>query len=116
MQFTSQEMKLIERLRKQERRWPRRRWILLGMAAFLFACYGFIAYMLFHTLGSDTVSPSDSALLFALYWPKVLLMAVVACWLIALAIRDWRGNVHRMLLLRLLDAQQKETDNHDHVG
>lgn len=37
MQFTPQEMKLIERLRKQERRWPRTRWILLAMAALMVA-------------------------------------------------------------------------------
>jgi hypothetical protein len=112
MQFTPQELKLIERLRKQERRWPRTRWILLGMAAFLLAAYGYIAYRLFGTLGSETFSPADSALLFALFWPKVLLMAVMAGAFIALAVRDWHGNVHRMLLLRLLDTHQKEKDEH----
>ncbi|MCI0744487.1 MAG: hypothetical protein L0Y58_03680 [Verrucomicrobia subdivision 3 bacterium] len=116
MQFTPQEMKLIERLRKQERRWPRTRWILLGMAAFLLAGYAYIAYMLFSTLDSDTFSPADSALLFALYWPKVLLMTVMAGAFIALAVRDWRGNAHRMLLLRLLDAHQKQTDRDEKVG
>ncbi len=108
MQFTPQEMKLIERLRKQERRWPRTRWILLGMAAFGFAIYGYVAFFLFSTLDSQTFSPSDSALLFAVFWPKALLMLIIASSFIALAIRDWRGNVHRMLLLRLLDEQQKK--------
>ena len=116
MQFTPQEMKLIERLRKQERRWPRTRWILVGMAAILLAAYGYVAYLLFGTLDSRTFSPADSALLFAVYWPKVILMAVMAGAFIALAVRDWRGNVHRMLLLRLLDAHQKETDRDEDVG
>jgi len=110
MQFTSQEMKLIDRLRKQERRWPRTRWILLGMAAFSLAVYCWVAYFLFNALDSQTYSPADSALLFAVLWPKLLLMLCMACAFIALAIRDWRGNVHRMLLLKLLDAHQAQTD------
>ena len=116
MQFTPHEMKLIDRLRKQERRWPRTRWILLGMATFILAAYGYIAHLLFSTLGSDGFAPADSALLIAIFWPKVILMAVGAGAFIALAIRDWRGNVHRMLLLRLLDAQQKENGRDDNVG
>jgi hypothetical protein len=55
-------------------------------------------------------------LLFAVFWPKALLMMVVASWLIVLAIRDWHGNVERMLLLRLLDAHQKEIVADEHVG
>ena len=116
MQFTPQEMKLIERLRKQERRWPRTRWILLGMAVFIFAVYGYVAYFLFGTLDSQTFSPADSALLFAFFWPKLLLMTVMAGVFIALAVRDWHGNVHRMLLLRLLDSHQKEAGRNEKVG
>src|SRR2546423_11746830 len=114
MQFTPQEMKLIERLRKQERRWPRTRWILLVTAAFGFAVCGYVAFFLFSTLDSQTFSPADSALLFAVFWPKALLMMVIASGFIALAVRDWRGNVHRILLLRLLDAHQNEKN--EHVG
>src|SRR4051812_8112717 len=91
MQFTAQEMKLIEGLRKQERYWPRPRTILLGMAAFSLASFGYIAYLLFSTLDSPTVSTADSTLLFAFLWPKALLIAVIACAFIALAVRDWRG-------------------------
>jgi hypothetical protein len=116
MQFTSQEMKLIERLRKQERRWPRTRWILLGVAAFSLAICGYVVYFLLSTLDSKTFSSADSALLFSVFWPKALLMAVIAAAFIAVAVRDWRGNVHRMLLLRLLDANQKETDRDENVG
>jgi len=43
-----------------------------------------------------------------MFWPKIILMAGLAGVFIGLAIRDWRGNVTRMLLLRLLDAQQKK--------
>ena len=116
MQFTPREMKLIERLRKQERHWPRTRWILLGMAAFILVAYGYVAYLLFSILDSQTFSPMDSALVFAFIWPKLLLMTVMAGAFIALAIRDWHGNVNRMLLLRLLDAHQKETETDENVG
>jgi len=116
MQFTAQESKLIERMRKQERRWPRTRWIVVVMAAFGFAFYGYAAYFLFSTLDSETLSPADTALIFAFFWPKALLMLILASAFIALAIRDWRGNVERMLLLRLLDARQEETEKHEHVG
>ena len=116
MRFTAQEMKLIERLRKQERRWPRNRWIVVGMAAFILAGSGYIAHLLFSTLDTEIFSPTDSALLFALFWPKVILWAGLAGVFVGLAIRDWRGNVQRMLLLRLLDAQQKETERHETIG
>ena len=116
MQFTPQELKLIERLRKQERNWPRTRWILLVVAALGFAGYGYVAVFLLSTLDSQTTSPADSALLVAVFWPKALLMMIIASGFIALAIRDWRGNAHRMLLLRLLDAHQKETGSSEHRG
>lgn len=86
------------------------------MAAFILVVYGCIAYILFQTLGSETFSPADSALLFAIFWPKVLLMVVAASAFAALAIRDWHGNIHRMLLLKLLDAHQKETGRDEQVG
>jgi len=116
MQFTPQEMKLIERLRKQERLWPRTRWILLGVAAFGFATYGYVAYVLFSVLDSKTFSPADTALVFAFFWPKALLMVLLTSAFIAMAVRDWRGNVHRMLLLRLLDAHEKERDKDENVA
>ena len=115
MQFTPQEMKLIERLRKQERRWPRTRWILLGMAAFILATYGYVAYLLFGILDSQTFGSADSTLIFAFIWPKLLLMTVMAGAFITLAVRDWHGNVHRILLLRLLDAHQKEKETDENV-
>ena len=113
MEFTPREMKLIERLRKQERRWPRTRWILLGMAGFASACSLYVAHLLFGALDSDNWGSAVSALLFPILWPKVILMACMAGAFIGLAIRDWHGNVNRMLLLRLLDAQQKENEKSD---
>jgi hypothetical protein len=78
------------------------------MAAFSFAGAGYVAYFLFTTLESQTFSPAESALLLAFIWPQLLLMIVLAGAFFARAVRDWRGNVQRILLLRLLDAHQKE--------
>ena len=108
MQFTPQEQKLVERLRKQERQWPRTRWILLAMAAFIVAAYGYILWQIIGMLESGK-STEDATFMIAFFWPKCLLGFCLAAWLVGLAWRDWHGNVHRMLLLRLLDAQQKET-------
>ena len=115
MKFTAQEMKLIDRLRKQERRWPRIRWILLVVAAFSLAVYGYIAAQIVIKLESG--QPGDnSTFMVAFFWPKCLLGFCLAAWFIAWAIRDWHGNVQRMLLLRLLDAQLKERGKDEDVG
>ena len=114
MQFTLQEMKLIERLRKQERRWPRTRWVLLAGGAFTYAAYGYITYALFSRLGSDEFGKGSTDLLLTIYWPKCLLGFLFATWCMAVAFRDWHGNVHRMLLLKLLDVHKQETSNNDH--
>jgi hypothetical protein len=111
MDFTPGEMKLIERLRKQERRWRWTRWLLLGMGAFLLVAYGYLACMLYdHSMssfGSDRFDTQVALLILALVWPKILMMLGLAGVFIGWAIRDWHGNVTRMLLLKLLDAHQR---------
>ena len=108
MQLTPRETKVIERWRKQERLWPRTRWILIGLGAAFFACYGYLAYLLFSTLDPETFSPADSALMFAVFWPTVILMSVVGAKCVVTVVMDWHGNVQRRLLLKLLDVHQKE--------
>ena len=51
--------------------------------------------------------PVAMTLLFAVFWPKCLFGFFVGACLIGLAIRDWHGDVHRILLLKLLDEQRK---------
>jgi hypothetical protein len=55
-------------------------------------------------------------LFFAVLWPKCLLEFGLGGWLIVWAITNWHGNVNRMLLLRLLDAQQKEAKKDENVA
>jgi hypothetical protein len=52
----------------------------------------------------------------AFFWPKFLLGFYCAIWFVVWAIRDWHGNVHRMLLLRLLDAQQQQSGKAEDIG
>src|SRR5882724_2699504 len=100
MEFTQHEMKLIDRLRRDERRWPRLRWIILAAGVLLAANAIFgLAVCLVVDFGDD--APFQLALLL----PMSLFLAGFAAGLVAWAFRDWHGDVKRMLLLRLLDAQ-----------
>jgi hypothetical protein len=127
MQLTAQEAKLIERLRRDEQRWPRTRWALLAMAVLILAIECFISSQLLRmteaaaqpvggmtkdipaTFQAFSILQASQQATFALalFWPQCVLGFCAAFLIIGLLIRDWRGNVQRMLLLRLLEAQQK---------
>jgi len=110
-------LKQIERLRKEQRQWPRTRWIMLGAAIFIYAVYGFLLVLYFHGVfpsENDATALGDmmsrtNILMFALFWPKFLVMFCIATWIIIVVIRDWHGNTNRMLLLKLLDAHQSQS-------
>ncbi len=114
MEFTTEELKQIEHLRSQERRWPRTRWILLWTGIGIAAVYVYILVLLlrlvFLSEGDPTrlgdVLSRTNILVFAVFWPNCLLALCYAAWCIAVAIRDWNGNTNRMLLVKLLEAQQ----------
>jgi len=108
MEFTPDELKLIERLRKQERQWPRARWALLAGSVLIFIFYSYIVVRLVRMVESESVG-EGATLFFAFLWPKCLLMFCFATYAIILAIWDWRGNANRRLLLKLLDAQLNQT-------
>ena len=117
MQLTPREMKMVARLRKTERLWPRWRWAVLGAGIFAWAVYGFIAFSIYDRLQSidadhGNVEFNIWLVGFAMMWPKCLIGFVVGACLIVFAIQDWHGNTNRVLLLKLLDAQQKQADSH----
>ena len=117
MQFTHQELKLVERLRKQERQWPRQRWWML--AAALISAVNLVLWggLLFTTVlaGFDDsrTSREELAIYVAVLFPKCLMWAGITAWLFAKLFTEWHGNVNRMLLLKLLDAQQKDSVKSD---
>ena len=104
MQLTPQDVKLLERLRKKERQWPRDRWILLVVGIFVFAGYIYILVLTYSKLDFQNLKSVD-VLLFAVIWPKCLLIFLFATYFVVWAIRDWHGNANRRLVLRLLDEQ-----------
>jgi uncharacterized membrane protein len=117
MEFTSRELKQIERLRKQERQWPRTRWMLMGLGIFLLAVYGCLLAFYYHLLfpaENDATPFGDllsraNILMFAIFWPKFLLAFCFSGWCIVKAITEWHGNINRRLLLKLLEAQQAQS-------
>jgi hypothetical protein len=118
MQFTPQETRLIAKLRKQNRQWPRTRWLVLAIAVLsIFVCVGWGYFVYSLTLASNT-SPLDSGDFFviALLWTKCCLWFWIGTWALVTVSTKWHGDVNRMLLLRLLDAQEKQQVGDDHGG
>ena len=107
MKLTTGELRLVERLRKQERQWRFTRWLLALGGVILM---GLWAWMLWRVLGS-TDTPTDvreAELVRALAYPKVLFGMAVGAAMIGLATRDWVGRPPRILLLRLLEDHQSQ--------
>lgn len=118
MQFTPQETRLIEKLRKQNRRWPRTRWLVLAIGVLstgLCFAWGYLVYLLTLASSRDHLDSGD-AFVIALLWTKCCLWLWIGTWSFATACTKWHGDVNRMLLLRLLDAQQKQTATDEHIG
>jgi hypothetical protein len=113
VQLTTREKKLVERLRKQELQWPRLRWFLIGTGIFAVLCSGFIVIELLQHIDTmlavhDDVMSRGWLFGFALFWPKCLILFGFGAFIIIWTIRDWHGNANRVLLLKLLEAQQKD--------
>src|SRR5258706_7464865 len=114
MELTPREIKLIERLRKQERQWVWLRWGLLAgglLCTVALALYSHTLFSLASGLNSAGPTSPDTVLAIAIFFPKWLVLLAFATWAFGKAFSDWHGNANRVLLLRLLDAQQKETIN-----
>jgi len=86
---------------------------MVGVGIFSVLCSGFIAIELLQHI-NDIVAAQDDVISrgwmlgFALFWPKSLMLFGFGVFFIIWAIRDWHGNANRVLLLRLLEAQQKD--------
>ena len=102
---------MIERLRKQDRQWAWVRWLVLAMGfvfiglAFMF---GYILYWLTSKSGLDQAGSSVFLFTVLYCWTKGCLWFLFGIWCFVTVFIRWHGDVNRMLLLKLLDAQQKE--------
>jgi hypothetical protein len=122
IKFTPQELKWIERIRKQQLRWPKLRWFNLSAGIFIVLCFSFIFIMLFNMPGfpgrednpedltASLILEVNWSILFALYWPQCLIGFIFGTWIIVWTKLNWPGNANRLLLLRLLDANQNQGD------
>jgi len=110
MNFTAQEMKLLQRLRKRERQWRWVRWLLLVTGIFcigLCAMFGFLLHSLIDV--SDHGQFNTTMVFFMLLiWTKCCFYFIFGVWCLATVNQNWHGDVNRMLLLKLLDAQEND--------
>jgi len=110
MEFTRQELKSIERLRRYDRQWPRTRWVLLAMGIVLLICAGVLGFLFSRMLveiGSPQPDSAEVALI-SLIVVKILLSMIFGAWGLMRAILYWHGDAKQNLLLKLLDAQQRQ--------
>ncbi len=110
MEFTTQETKLVKRLRKEQRRWVWARWFFLaiGVASIvLCAVFGFTL----HSLVSDQarVRLNEMSVFFiVLIWTKCCMYFGFAVYYLITTWARWHGDINRTLLLKLLDAQEHQ--------
>jgi uncharacterized membrane protein YjjP (DUF1212 family) len=109
MKFTPRESKLIERLRKYERQWRWARWLVLLMALLSTGLCAAFAYLLHGLIPGTEAGHFDGQQVFfiVLIWTKFCFCFFFGVWCFATVCLKWHGDVNRMLLLRLLDEQQK---------
>ena len=102
MTLTDQEKRMIERLRKQQQRWHSAKWVMLfGGFSLGIGYLGLLCWIWKGILVGEIPNSVKDALL--LFYPLIIFALGMAFWMIATAIRDWRGNITRTLLLKLLD-------------
>jgi len=124
IQFTPVQMKLIKRLRREDRQWPRLRWFVLAMgivATFLCIAWSWFVYLLIHS--EELVPAADRPSLHAMEVFIMFLLCAKSCiwvcfasWCFGKVGMQWHGDVNRMLLLKLLDAQQEQQDLNDNAA
>ncbi len=109
MEFTAQETKLIERLRKEDRRWRWARWLMLAaglLSATNCALFGYVLHRLISVSAQGHLD-SDMVFFIVLFWTKCCMYFVLGAWCFITASVKWHGDVNRMLLLRLLDEHER---------
>ena len=98
--------------KKQDRQWPRRRWVLLAvgtLSAIDLALWSYLLVKVLPGVNDTGQNREDAAIAIAVLFPKCLVLLAITTWLFKKVITEWHGNVNRMLLLKLLEAQQKES-------
>jgi hypothetical protein len=107
MILTTTEKNLLEELRRREIGMYRFRCWFLAIGVFSYIVAAYIAFQMqyLNRLGE---SPALAALFFSYALPCFYFIAVLGSVFIGTAIRDWRGNAIRILLIKLIDENTKE--------
>jgi hypothetical protein len=106
IEFTADEIKLIERLRKQDRQWRWARWLMLTIGTFSIGMCAFCGWAL-HSLIVESRGrlDSDAVFLMILFWTKCCMYFFFAIAFFIKPAMNWRGDANRKLLLKLIDAE-----------
>ena len=107
---------MIEQLRKTERLWLRCRWTIFGILPLSLIYVGCFIYIISRMLDSKSISEAQTAMVIAVFWPQALLVMCVAGAFAGLGIKDWRGSAQRVLLLKLIEAHEKEPGQDEKGG
>jgi hypothetical protein len=104
MQFTAKELKLIERVRKEERQRRRWRWFLLALCLLWIINAALWSYLFSQLFPLPDPLPDSDVPVILVLWTQCL--ALVFLWIVTTkeCVLQWRGDVERRLLLRLLEA------------
>jgi hypothetical protein len=107
MNFTPQEQKMVEGLRKRQSRSQKWRFyeLLIGIGQIGF---GFLIFSEVQNMKNQSGPPDVFLLFFTMFYPIALMAIVSGSLLAGTAIRDWHGNVQSTLLLKLIDHCESE--------
>jgi hypothetical protein len=140
IQFTPQEFKRIERMQKQHRQWRLARWLVLfngvwnTLLCIVLVSLGIqetnrrsdakrgLLEILNHNSDNQNLremlnttiqfllASQENILGIALLFAFGFVFLIKVSTYFGLVVRDWRGNLNRVLLLKLLEAHQSQTD------
>jgi uncharacterized membrane protein YfcA len=117
MEFSKEERRMIERLRKQQRSWRSGRWFMLGSGVLSLGLgvAGLVIVVPFLQRASDakTESAVAAAFMLALFHPMIMAFICIAVVTLYCVIRDWQGDSTRTLLLRLIDDRMPGVTDDD---
>jgi hypothetical protein len=104
MKLSNEEMKWLKRWEKNERGWPIGRWVIVFFGA-LNTIGGILVFHFTIPLLKIPVIDISNTLVLLLF-PLFFFGMAIFCFCYALA--NWRGNIKRRLLLRLIRQHQDE--------
>lgn len=113
MQLTPRELRYIEAIKRDEgrRRWYR--WVsLFGCLAILVGASG-LFYLGFKVAQDDLY---DGAILFSIAFTKAYFYLAFGACMLGMTIRDWNGNMDRILLLKLIESSNSQPPDPNRTG